>query len=160
MARNYHTFSVLERMTGVRLSFDEQEFVGEYCKDYDHRRAAEAIGRSPDAGIQYLDRENVREAVRHVYNEQLTASTLNAEVIKEEMYMLYKVAMQKGKYSVASKQLDQLAKHSHIDAYAAQKVAVSADAEIHRQLVEGRKRVAQAKAAQTDMYNFMGDDDV
>lgn len=143
--RHRSAVTAMQRQTGVQLNVVEEQFVFEYCKDYDHRRAAEAIGLHPDKGTEMISHPNVAEAIRIVYNAQMTASELTPEIIKEEMYNLYQLALQKKQYGVASKQLDQLARHSHIDAYAAQRVSVAADAEVARALAAGRKRVAQSR---------------
>ncbi len=154
--RRRNAKTALQSQTGIQLSTDEEHFVFEYTKDYDHRRAAEVVGMHPDKGSELIGRENVAEAVRIIYNMQMQSSELTAETVKEEMYMLYKLSLQKGLYSVASKQLDQLARHSHIDAYAAQKVAVAADAEVARALADGRKRLQELRGdAGGDEVSFL-----
>jgi len=140
-ARNKKATNAVSQLTGVSLTTEQSIFVIEYCKDFDHRRAAMVLGMHPDEGTNLLGQANVGEAVRHIYNRQLESSELTPEVIKEEMYDLYSIAVQKGQLNNAAKLLDMLAKHSHIDAYAAQKVAIAADAEVARALSNGRKRM-------------------
>lgn len=147
-SRRVSVSNALARITGINLDTMRAAFVFEYTFDYQHRRAAEAIGAHPDDGMKLLAEPEVQEAVRHVYNYQMQASDLTAETIKEEMYALYKVAVQDGKLSVAAKLLDQLARHSHIDAYAAQRIAVSADAEVAQKLQSGRQRAREASLRQ------------
>ena len=143
--RKTTTRTALQRMTGIQLSMTEEWFIFEYTSDYNPRRAATAVGLHPDRGNELLNDDRIAEAIRHVYNAQMEAAELTPEVIKEEMYQLYIEAKQAGNLGVASKQLDQLARHSHIDAYAAQRVAVAADAEIHAALAAGRKRLAKMR---------------
>lgn len=147
MSRQKKIYTALQRLTGVELNAVEERFVYEYTKDYDHRRAATVCGLHPDRGNQLIALDHIAEAVRIIYNMQLQSTELTAETVKQEMLNLYHLALQKGNYSIASRQLDQLAKHSHIDAYAAQKVAVAADAEVARALSDGRKRLNEARAA-------------
>lgn len=140
----------MTRITGIKLTLRESQFVMEYSIDHNHRRAARAIGMNPDNGIEYLGRDNVQEAVGRVFIETMTPTQLNAEVVKEEMFKVYQVSMQEGNLSQAGRQLDMLAKHSHVDAYAAQKVAVSADAEIAAALRAGRQRVRDFNAVKDE----------
>ena len=156
--RLQNAVTALQRTTGIKLSLNDEWFVFEYTKDYNHRRAAEAIGLHPDNGNELLNKPHIAEAIRHVYNAQMQASDVTPEVVKEEMYQLYLIAMQKGMLSVASKQLDQLARHSHIDAYAAQRVAVAADAQVAEALAKGRKRISErdtpTQAEPSEGYDF------
>lgn len=137
--------AAIEQLTGIELNVQQVDFVIEYTKDYDHRRAAERIGMSPDTGLKMIEDSTIKEAIRIVYNNQMQAADITPETVKEYMLGLYNIAIQKGQLGVASKQLDQLARHSHVDAYAAQRVAVAADAEVAAALAGGRKRIAALK---------------
>jgi len=129
-------------MTGVKLDALRLAFAYEYSVDFDHRRAATVIGTDPDQGAKLINEPEIREAVQRIYNDRMYPGQITSEVVKEEMYNLYQIALNTGNLSQAGRQLDQLAKHSHIDAYAAQKVTVAADAEVARALRAGRERVA------------------
>ena len=138
------------RGTGIPLTPKEMSFVWEYSIDHNAPRASVTVGVSPTRGSQWLNEPHIQEAIGVLYVNQMRPEHLTASVLKEEMYKNHLLAQQRGDLNQSNKALDMLAKHAHIDAYAAQKVSYTADVEIAQRLREGRMRSAASTKDEED----------
>ena len=128
-------------LTGLKPK--EANFVIEYCKDFSARRAAEASGYAADSGYAQLNKLHIEEAISKVLMSRLDASHIDAEWVLMEAVDNHLIARQQGNISASNTALNLVAKHSHVDAMAAEKVEVSSDKEIMERLMRGRQRLQQ-----------------
>jgi len=126
-------------------------FVIEYCKDWSARRAAEASGFSPDYGYKLRDEPAIVEAINRILSERLEASHIDAEWVLMEAVDNHRIARQQGNISASNTALNLVAKHTLVDAFAAEKVDVSSDREVMERLLRGRKR----RQLQDDDVSFL-----
>jgi len=137
---------MVRRITSKELvGLDPQRcnFVIEYCKDWSARRAAEASGYSPDYGYTLRDEPAVVEAIGRILSERLEASHIDAEWVLMEAVDNHLIARQQGNISASNTALNLVAKHTFVDAFAAEKVEVSSDKEVMERLLRGRRRLQQ-----------------
>lgn len=132
------------------LSPKHANFVIEYCKDFATRRAAEASGFSPDTGYKLLDRDDIKEAVRHIVLQRLEASHIDAEWVLMEAVDNHLIARQQGNITASNTSLNLIAKHIFVDAFAAEKVDVASSDEVMQRLMRGRKRLSQQDDVESD----------
>lgn len=117
-------------------------FVIEYTKDFDPRRAAAASGFQPDTGYNIRDREDVQEAIDRILQQRLENSHLDADWALWEAVDNHRIARQMGNITASNTALGLIMKHAKIDAFAAEKVQMSGDKEIMERLLRARKRRA------------------
>lgn len=115
-------------------------FVIEYSKDFDARRAALASGFAPDSGYQIRDREDVQEVLQVILQSRLDASHITAEWVLMEAVDNHILARQQGKLTQSNAALNIIARHAAVDAFAAEKVTVKTDEEVVARLLRARKR--------------------
>ena len=127
------------------LKPNELNFVIEYCKDFSARRAAEASGYAPDTGYSIKEKPHIAAAIQKVLNSRLDASHIDAEWVLMEAVDNHMIARQTGNISASNTALNLVAKHTFVDAYAAEKVEVSSDADVMARLLRGRERAKKNK---------------
>ena len=125
-------------------------FVIEYCKDFSARRAAEASGFQPDSGHGILQREDVQAVLVKILQDRLEASHIDAEWVLMEAVDNHRLARQQGNIPASNNALNLVAKHTFVDAYAAEKVDVTSDKDVMERLMRGRKRMKQADSSSGD----------
>ena len=133
------------------LTPKQANFVVEYIKDFAPRRAAEASGYSSDHGYKLLGEEAISEAIEHIIRERLEVNQIDADWLLTEMVDNHMIARQQGNISASNTALSMVGKHKRVDAFAADKIKVSTDADVVDRLVAARKRLSDIK---------MDDDDV
>ena len=126
------------------LSPKQANFVNEYCKDFDARRAARSSGYEPDTGYQLLSKEPIAAAIDHILDSRLEASHIDAEWVLMEAVDNHLIARQQGNISSSNTALGIVAKHKMVDAFAAEKIEVNSDKEIMARLQRGRQRLHEA----------------
>jgi phage terminase small subunit len=129
----------LTDITGLKPK--HANFVIEYCKDFDARRAARSSGWQPDSGYSILTREDVVAAIDRILESRLEASHIDAEWVLMEAVDNHLIARQQGNISASNTSLGIVAKHKMVDAYAAEKIEVNSDKEIMARLQRGRQRL-------------------
>jgi hypothetical protein len=131
----------IAELTG--LSPAEANFVIEYTKDFDARRAAKASGYAADSGYTLRDKPLVAVAIQRVIEQRLDASQIDAEWVLMEAVDNHYIARQRGLISASNTALTLVAKHVFVDAFAAEKVEVNSDKEVMERLLRGRKRMVE-----------------
>ena len=128
-------------LTGLKPK--EANFVIEYCKDFDARRAARSSGYEPDTGYQLLKKEPIAKCIDHILESRLESSHIDAEWVLMEAVDNHLIARQQGNISASNTSLGLVAKHKMVDAFAAEKVEVHSDQEVMDRLMRGRARLKQ-----------------
>lgn len=144
----------IELMNMVKLPPKKAAFVVEYIKDFAVRRAAEAAGYFPDHGYKLLDDPDVSAAIEHIVQQRLEANMIDADWLLTEMVDNHMIARQQGNISASNTALSLVGKHKRIDAFAADKIKVSTDADVMDRLVAARKRVSTKESTDDDVSFF------
>ena len=141
-------------MTGLEPR--HQLFVIEYVKDFDHRRAAEAVGWHPDKGIQLLKLEQVEAAIAQIVSKRCEAYDIDAEWVMMELVDNHQIARQRGKISASNTALATIAKLAAVDAFAAEKIMTTTDQAVLDRLQRGRQRVGLSPPSEeTEEVSFL-----
>jgi len=127
------------------LSWGEMMFVTEYVKDNATQRAAEAAGYTRDYGATLKEKPQVKDAIEHILTQRMESNLVDADTLMKEMWDNHKLARQMGNLAASNQALNQLAKHKRVDAFAAEKIKVSTDADVVDRLAAARKRVRDDK---------------
>lgn len=125
------------------LTAKEANFVIEYVKDFATRRASEASGYGSETGYSLLKKDHIAKAIDNVLIQRLEASHIDAEWVLMEAVDNHLIARQQGNISASNTALNMVAKHTFVDAFAAEKVEVSSDREVMERLLRGRKRLQE-----------------
>ena len=133
----------IPELGAIGLTFAEANFVIEYTKDFNARRAATASGYCADTGYAIRDRENIQAAVQYVLGQRLEAASIDAEWVLMEAVDNHLLARQCNNLNASNAALNLVAKHVFVDAFAADKVEVTSDKEILERLMRGRKRLRE-----------------
>lgn len=141
----------------VELTPKEANFVIEYTKDFEARRAAVASGYAPDTGYQLRDRPQIAAAVDRVLLGRLENSHIDAEWLLYELVDNHTIARQNGNITASNTALNLIGKHLAVDAFAREKLDVNVNTtkEVLDRLLRGRKR-----AAGDDLTDTPADDPV
>ena len=123
------------------LSAKKQNFVIEYTKDFNARRAAEASGYSPDTGYSLRQLPDIDAVVDVVLRERLSLSDIDAEWVLMQAVDNCLIAKQRGEISASNTALTIVAKHTLVDAFAAEKINVSSTSEVIARLKRARDRL-------------------
>lgn len=127
----------------IQLEPKKAYFVVEYIKDFAPRRAAEAAGYSADYGYKLLDEKEVNEAIEYIIQQRLEDNQIDADWLLYEMIDNHRIARQQGNITASNTALNMVGKHKRVDAFAADKIKVSTDADVIDRLVAARKRMSQ-----------------
>lgn len=140
------------------LKPDRANFVIEYCKDTDARRAAVASGLPADDGYKIRDEPDVAIAIQRVLQSHLSPNDITPEWLLQEFYYNHLLARQRGNITASNQCLNLIAKHATVDAYAAEKVKMTTDQDtIDRLMRERKRRLAKIEAdkQQSDQPSFL-----
>lgn len=129
-------------------------FVVEYIKDFAPRRAAEASGFAADHGYKLLNDPAIEEAIDYIIHQRLEANMIDADWLLTEMVDNHMIARQQGNITASNTALNMVGKHKRIDAFAADKIKVSTDADVVDRLVAARKRLSNRDQEQDDEPSF------
>lgn len=125
----------------IQLPPKEANFVVEYIKDFAVRRAAEASGYYPDHGYKLLQKQEISDAIEHIIQQRLEVNMIDADWLLNEMVDNHMIARQQGNITASNTALNMVGKHKRVDAFAADKIKVSTDADVMDRLVAARKRL-------------------
>jgi len=123
------------------LSYKEFNFVVEYTKDFNARRAAVACGMDPDTGYTFRNKKVIAETIEKFLARRVEASDIDAEWVLMEAVDTVLIAKQLGKLSASNQALNMIAKHCNVDAYAAEKVKIDTADDVVQRLKRARNRV-------------------
>lgn len=129
-------------------------FVVEYIKDFSPRRAAEAVGLAADTGHKIMKNPGVAEAIEYILHKRLEDNQIDADWLLYEMVDNHMIARQQGNITASNTALSMVAKHKRVDAFAADKIKVSTDADVVERMVAARKRLSKAEDKDDDV-SFM-----
>lgn len=139
----------------IKLPPKKANFVVEYMKDFATRRAAEAAGYTADYGYRLLDEPEVNAAVEHIIQQRLEETMIDTDWLLYEMVDNHRIARQQGNITASNTALNMVGKHKRVDAFAADKIKVSTDADVMDRLVAARKRLtASDEDEQQDDVSF------
>ncbi len=142
-------------MYGIGISDPKLlNFVIEYSKDYDARRAARVSGYGPDSGYQLRDRDDVQEALAHILQFRLDTSHIDAEWLLWELVDNHQIARANGNINASNSALNTIAKHAMVDAFAAEKVEIAGDEAIRERLLRARKRMGEDANKEASEVSF------
>lgn len=119
-------------------------FVIEYMKDFAPRRAAEAAGFTPENGYTLLKDQNIINAIDTLMERMLDEVMISADDIIGELWDNHRIARQMGNIPASNAALGLLCRHKRVDAFAADKIKVTTDADVVDRLNAGRARAAKA----------------
>lgn len=125
------------------LSARHAVFVVEYMKDFAVQRAAEAAGFGRDSGSSILRRDDVSAVIEGLLIERLEHNMIDADWLLYEMIDNHMIARQMGNITASNTALSLVAKHKRVDAFAADKIKVSTDADVVDRLTTARRRLAE-----------------
>ncbi|QZI92158.1 putative terminase small subunit [Vibrio phage PS25B.1] len=128
----------------LELPPKKANFVVEYIKDFAPRRAAEASGYAADYGYRLLDEPEVSAAIEYIIQQRLEVNMIDADWLLNEMVDNHMIARQQGNITASNTALNMVGKHKRVDAFAADKIKVSTDADVVDRLVAARRRVSEA----------------
>jgi len=128
---------------GVTLTHRDANFVIEYVKDFNARRAAKCSGLSPDSCYTIRDKPEIQQAIQHVLLTRLEVSAIDAEWVLMEAVDNHMIARQMGNINASNAALGLIMKHTLVDAVASDKLNMNihADKDIMKRLTRGRERV-------------------
>lgn len=138
----------------LKLPPKKANFVVEYVKDFAPRRAAEASGFAADHGYKLLAEKEVSEAIEYIIQQRLETNMIDTDWLLYEMVDNHRIARQQGNITASNTALNMVGKHKRVDAFAADKIKVSTDADVMDRLVAARKRLNQADEEQDDVTFF------
>ena len=138
----------------LNLPPKKAHFVVEYIKDFAPRRAAEASGYGADYGYNLLGQSDVSAAVEYIIQQRLEVNMIDADWLLNEMVDNHLIARQQGNITASNTALNMVGKHKRVDAFAADKIKVSTDADVVDRLVAARRRVKD-DAQEDDDVSFM-----
>ena len=127
----------------IKLPPKEANFVVEYMKDFAPRRAAEAAGFRADHGYKLLDKPEVSAAIEHIIQQRLEETMIDTDWLLYEMVDNHRIARQQGNITASNTALNMVGKHKRVDAFAADKIKVSTDADVMDRLVAARHRLSR-----------------
>ena len=130
----------------IQLPPQKANFVVEYVKDFSARRAAEASGFAGDSGYTIREQPEVSAAIELIIQQRLDANMIDADWILYEMVDNHMIARQQGNITASNTALSMVAKHKRVDAFAADKIMVSTDADVMDRLIAGRQRMNRMNA--------------
>ena len=122
------------------LTFKDFNFVVEYTKDFNARRAAVACGMEPESGYTYRKKKQVVEAIEMMLARRLEHSDIDAEWVLMELVDNHYIARERRQMSASNAALNMVAKHCNVDAYAAEKVKIDTADDVVQRLKRARTR--------------------
>jgi hypothetical protein len=123
------------------LPHNKANFVIEYAKDFNPRRAAEASGFAPDSGYKLREDPEVAAAIDLLIATRLDASDIDAEWVLMEAVDNALIAKQLGNISASNTALQIVGKHVMVDAFAADKIQISSSKQVMDRLRRARDRL-------------------
>tara|TARA_R110000737_G_scaffold73589_2_gene102362 strand:- start:2988 stop:3434 length:447 start_codon:yes stop_codon:yes gene_type:complete len=138
----------------LNLAAKHAIFVIEYVKDCATRRAAEAAGYSGDYGYKLLEVDEVANAIDKILHDRLHDAMIDTDWVLYEMVDNHRIARQRGNITASNTALNMVGKHKRVDAFAADKIKVSTDADVMDRLVAARHRLSKSDDTLQDDVTF------
>ena len=138
-----------------KLPPKKANFVVEYMKDFAPRRAAEAAGFSADNGYRLLAEAEVAAAVEYIIQQRLEHTMIDTDWLLYEMVDNHRIARQQGNISASNTALSMVGKHKRVDAFAADKIKVTTDADVMDRLTAARHRLSKPDDDEQDEVSFL-----
>ena len=138
----------------ISLPPKKANFVVEYIKDFAPRRAAEASGFSADSGYSLLNQPEISNAIEIIIQKRLEDNMIDTDWLLYEMVDNHRIARQQGNITASNTALNMVGKHKRVDAFAADKIKVSTDADVMERLVAARKRLSNDVQEEDDVTFF------
>lgn len=139
----------LEEITGVAtLDVETTEFVREWSKDFNIKRASELVYRDSFRGYSIINENPKVWSTMLAIKQRLEAvSAVTPDMVLNALWDNHKIAQQEGKINASNKALDQIAKHKMVDANASSKMDIVAatDQEMVDRIRKGRARVVESE---------------
>lgn len=105
------------------LEPQERLFCYEYLVDFDHKRAAEKVGRSPNAGIRLLRKPSISKYIKLLTDELAAESLISREMVEYELLHNY-LPMAKGDKEIQGVDRDGVSWSGRVTNMAAYKAAL------------------------------------
>lgn len=145
------------------LSPQHARFVIEYVKDYAGRRAAQASGFAPEYASTLLDRDDIKAVLGEMLSREMTLAEIDADWLLAELKDNHEISRYQGNMSTSNAALNMIGKHKRVDAFAADKIKVTTDADAAEQLSAGlqraHKRNRKSVPKETPDIEEIGNDD-
>jgi len=125
------------------MTFKDFNFVVEYTKDFDPRRAAVACGMEPESGYAVRKKPVIVEAIETILARRLEESDITAEWVLMEMVDNHFLARDLKKLAASNTALSMIAKHRDVDAFAADKVKIDTADDVVQRLQRARQRAEE-----------------
>jgi len=138
----------------INLPPKKANFVVEYMKDFAPRRAAEASGYTADHGYKLLSEPEISAAIEHIIQQRLEVNMIDADWLLGEMVDNHMIARHQGNITASNTALNMVGKHKRVDAFAADKIKVTTDADVMDRLVAARRRLNGSNAQEEDDVTF------
>ena len=138
----------------IQLPPKKANFVVEYIKDFATRRAAEASGYAADHGYKLLSDHEVSAAIEHIIQQRLEENQIDTDWLLYEMVDNHRIARQQGNITASNTALNMVGKHKRVDAFAADKIKVSTDADVMDRLTAARRRLSNTEQEDDDVTFF------
>lgn len=123
-----------------QLDHQRANFVIEYSKDFDARRAATASGFAADTGYRLRDEYDIQIALSDIIQGRLEQSHIDAEWVLWEAVDNHHLARQSNNINASNAALNMIAKFASVDAFAAEKIQLAGDEAIRERLTRARRR--------------------
>ena len=142
----------LAALNGVALPANKLNFVIEYSKDWNARRAAKASGYEPDSGYRLAQEDDIQAAIAAILSHRLDSSHIDAEWVLMEAVDNHRIARQADNISASNTALNLIAKHTMVDALASDKLNmnVQGDQAVMERLMRGRVRASKQDEPEDD----------
>ena len=126
-------------------------FVVEYVKDFATRRASEASGFSADHGYKLIQQPEIIAAVEYIIDKRLENNMIDSDWLLYEMVDNHMIARQQGNITASNAALRMVGGHKRVDAFAADKIKVSTDADVVDRLIGARRRLIEHDEPEEDV---------
>ena len=106
----------IDKMKMIGLNYKELNFVVEYGKDFDPRRAASVSGYKTSRGVDLLALPKIQQALDNILEDRLIASDITAEWLLLQAVDNHFLARYRGNLAASNAALTIIAKHKQVGA--------------------------------------------
>ena len=108
--------SRVDKLRLFGLNYKELNFVIEYAKDFDPRRAASVSGFKAGKGADLLQLDKIQRALDNILENRLEASDIDAEWLLMQAVDNHMLARYRGNLAASNTALSIIAKHKNVGA--------------------------------------------
>ena len=108
--------SRIDKLRIFGLNYKELNFVIEYAKDFDPRRAANVSGYKASKGTDLLQLDKIQRAIDNILENRLQASDIDAEWLLMQAVDNHMLARYRGNLAASNTALSIIAKHKNVGA--------------------------------------------